>query len=155
MTLEPGGQFELSGATLETLHATCAEVNSHLYQAGRGGAGRQSGVDLGGGHQTGLCCVYGCARACGGGGVRWEAQGPNTPPSGPAQVRSISEEMGIGFLGAGFDPKWRFEDIPRMPKVRAGRPGWLTAGVVQVGRWCFVTDVASVRARVRLCECVC
>lgn len=34
VTLEPGGQFELSGATLDTLHKTCAEVNSHLYQAG-------------------------------------------------------------------------------------------------------------------------
>ena len=32
VTLEPGGQFELSGATLDTLHKTCAEVNSHLYQ---------------------------------------------------------------------------------------------------------------------------
>ena len=34
VTLEPGGQFELSGATLDTLHKTCAEVNSHLYQVG-------------------------------------------------------------------------------------------------------------------------
>lgn len=32
VTLEPGGQFELSGAPLATLHQTCAEVNSHLYQ---------------------------------------------------------------------------------------------------------------------------
>ena len=32
ISLEPGGQFELSGAPLETLHQTCAEVNSHLYQ---------------------------------------------------------------------------------------------------------------------------
>lgn len=32
VSLEPGGQFELSGAPLETLHQTCAEVNSHLYQ---------------------------------------------------------------------------------------------------------------------------
>jgi glutamate--cysteine ligase len=32
VTLEPGGQFELSGAPVETLHKTCAEVNSHLYQ---------------------------------------------------------------------------------------------------------------------------
>ncbi|KAL4588398.1 hypothetical protein LXL04_001283 [Taraxacum kok-saghyz] len=31
ISLEPGGQFELSGAPLETLHQTCAEVNSHLY----------------------------------------------------------------------------------------------------------------------------
>jgi glutamate--cysteine ligase len=65
VTLEPGGQFELSGATVETLHETCAEVNSHLYQ-----------------------------------------------------VRSVCEELGIAFLGAGFDPKWRLDEIPRMPKER-------------------------------------
>lgn len=34
VTLEPGGQFELSGAPVETIHRTCAEVNSHLYQVG-------------------------------------------------------------------------------------------------------------------------
>ena len=33
VTLEPGGQFELSGAPLINLHQTCAEVHSHLYQA--------------------------------------------------------------------------------------------------------------------------
>lgn len=65
VTLEPGGQFELSGATLETLHETCAEVNSHLYQ-----------------------------------------------------VKSISEEIGVAFLGLGFDPKWKYEDVPCMPKER-------------------------------------
>lgn len=59
MTLEPGGQFELSGAPVTTLHQTCAEVNSHLYQS-----------------------------------------------------KSIGEELGIGFLGVGFDPKWRIQDIP-------------------------------------------
>jgi glutamate--cysteine ligase len=32
VTLEPGGQFELSGAPVDTIHRTCAEVNSHLYQ---------------------------------------------------------------------------------------------------------------------------
>lgn len=65
ISLEPGGQFELSGAPLETLHQTCAEVNSHLYQ-----------------------------------------------------VKAVAEEMGIGFLGIGFQPKWRLEDIPIMPKGR-------------------------------------
>ncbi|KAL0312598.1 UNVERIFIED_CONTAM: Glutamate--cysteine ligase, chloroplastic [Sesamum radiatum] len=65
ISLEPGGQFELSGAPLETLHQTCAEVNSHLYQ-----------------------------------------------------VKAVAEEMGIGFLGIGFQPKWRREDIPVMPKGR-------------------------------------
>lgn len=65
VTLEPGGQFELSGDILDSLHQTCAEVNSHLYQ-----------------------------------------------------VRSVSEELGVAFLGAGFDPKWKFEDVPRMPKER-------------------------------------
>lgn len=33
VTIEPGGQFELSGAPVDTLHKTCSEVNSHLYQA--------------------------------------------------------------------------------------------------------------------------
>ncbi|WP_142847888.1 glutamate--cysteine ligase [Telmatospirillum sp. J64-1] len=32
VTLEPGGQVELSGAPLETIHETCREVNEHLRQ---------------------------------------------------------------------------------------------------------------------------
>ncbi len=32
VSLEPGGQFELSGATLENLHQTCDEVHAHLAQ---------------------------------------------------------------------------------------------------------------------------
>ncbi len=32
ITLEPGGQFELSGAPLETIHQTCNEVHTHLAQ---------------------------------------------------------------------------------------------------------------------------
>lgn len=32
ITLEPGGQFELSGAPLESLHQTCDEVHTHLAQ---------------------------------------------------------------------------------------------------------------------------
>ncbi|QJP14307.1 glutamate--cysteine ligase [Starkeya sp. ORNL1] len=32
ISLEPGGQFELSGAPLLTIHETCAEVNGHLDQ---------------------------------------------------------------------------------------------------------------------------
>jgi glutamate--cysteine ligase len=32
LSLEPGGQFELSGAPLKTIHETCAEVNTHLAQ---------------------------------------------------------------------------------------------------------------------------
>jgi len=43
LSLEPGGQFELSGAPLKTIHETCAEVNTHLAQtrevAGEIGAG--------------------------------------------------------------------------------------------------------------------
>jgi glutamate--cysteine ligase len=31
-SLEPGGQFELSGAPLETIHQTCREGNAHLAQ---------------------------------------------------------------------------------------------------------------------------
>jgi len=32
ITLEPGGQLELSGALLDNLHETCREVNTHLKQ---------------------------------------------------------------------------------------------------------------------------
>ena len=32
ISLEPGGQFELSGAPLATLHDTCEEVHNHLAQ---------------------------------------------------------------------------------------------------------------------------
>jgi glutamate--cysteine ligase len=32
ITLEPGGQFELSGAPLKTIHQTCDEVHQHLDQ---------------------------------------------------------------------------------------------------------------------------
>lgn len=43
ISLEPGGQFELSGAPLKTVHETCSEVNLHLEQvrevAGEIGAG--------------------------------------------------------------------------------------------------------------------
>jgi len=65
VTLEPGGQFELSGAPLETIHMTCAEVNSHLYQ-----------------------------------------------------VKAATEDMGIGFLGMGFNPKFSVDETPVMPKGR-------------------------------------
>lgn len=35
ISIEPGGQFELSGAPVETLHDTCREANSHLTQTRR------------------------------------------------------------------------------------------------------------------------
>ena len=65
ITLEPGGQFELSGAPLRTIHETCREVGQHLKQ-----------------------------------------------------VKTISEELGIGVLGMGFNPKWSRADTPWMPKGR-------------------------------------
>ncbi|MFP6715516.1 MAG: glutamate--cysteine ligase [Alphaproteobacteria bacterium] len=65
ISLEPGGQFELSGAMLETIHETCAEVNAHL-----------------------------------------------------GQVREVAEELGVGFIGIGMQPKWGRNVIPVMPKRR-------------------------------------
>ena len=65
ITLEPGGQFELSGAPLENLNKTCDEVNTHLRQ-----------------------------------------------------IKEVAGEMGVGFLGLGFQPKWGIDDIPIMPKGR-------------------------------------
>ena len=67
ITLEPGGQFELSGETVETLHQTCHEVTQHL-----------------------------------------------------AQVKEVAGEIGAGFIGIGFQPKWRREDMLWMPKGRYG-----------------------------------
>ena len=32
ISLEPGGQFELSGAPLDSIHQTCREINAHLAQ---------------------------------------------------------------------------------------------------------------------------
>jgi len=32
LSLEPGGQFELSGAPLRTIHESCTETNTHLVQ---------------------------------------------------------------------------------------------------------------------------
>ncbi|MAR79035.1 MAG: glutamate--cysteine ligase [Rhodospirillaceae bacterium] len=65
ITLEPGGQLELSGAPLDNIHETCREVNSHL-----------------------------------------------------SQLKSVSEKMGIGFIGIGFHPKLRVDEVPLMPKSR-------------------------------------
>jgi glutamate--cysteine ligase len=65
VTLEPGGQVELSGAPVKTLHETCCEVHEHLDQ-----------------------------------------------------VRAVAAPLGIGMLGLGFQPKWRREEIPWMPKGR-------------------------------------
>lgn len=32
-------------------------------------------------------------------------------------MKAVAEEMGIGFVGIGFQPKWGVKDIPVMPKV--------------------------------------
>jgi glutamate--cysteine ligase len=34
------------------------------------------------------------------------------------EVKSVAEELGLGFLGMGFQPKWRREQMPWMPKGR-------------------------------------
>ena len=65
VTLEPGGQLELSGAPVANLHQSCVEVQTHL-----------------------------------------------------SQVTTVATELGVGFLGVGFQPKWKLDDIPMMPKAR-------------------------------------
>jgi len=67
VSLEPGGQFELSGAPLENLHQTCGEVHTHLDE-----------------------------------------------------VKRVADPLDIAVMGVGFNPKWRREDIPWMPKQRYG-----------------------------------
>src|SRR5690606_1636126 len=34
------------------------------------------------------------------------------------EVRAVAEPMGLGFLGMGFQPKWRRDEMPWMPKGR-------------------------------------
>jgi glutamate--cysteine ligase len=65
VSLEPGGQFELSGAPLETIHDICEETGQHLQE-----------------------------------------------------VKVVADELGIGFLGLGFTPVWRRDQVPAMPKGR-------------------------------------
>jgi glutamate--cysteine ligase len=65
VSLEPGGQLELSGAPLETIHQTCDEVNQHLRE-----------------------------------------------------VRSIADDLGMGFIGLGAAPIWAHDQMPVMPKGR-------------------------------------
>ncbi|HAL07284.1 MAG TPA: glutamate--cysteine ligase, partial [Brevundimonas sp.] len=65
ISLEPGGQFELSGAPLKNIHDICNETGQHLME-----------------------------------------------------VKQVADQLNLGFLGLGFDPMWRREDIPVMPKGR-------------------------------------
>ena len=65
VSLEPGGQLELSGAPLETIHQTCDEVNHHLEE-----------------------------------------------------VKTIADEIGVGFIGLGAAPVWSHDQMPLMPKGR-------------------------------------
>lgn len=34
------------------------------------------------------------------------------------QTKAIAAELGVAFLGLGFDPKTRLEEVPIMPKER-------------------------------------
>jgi len=67
ISLEPGGQFELSGAPLKDVHDICNETGQHLME-----------------------------------------------------VKSVADQINLGFLGTGFDPMWTREDVPVMPKGRYG-----------------------------------
>ena len=35
-----------------------------------------------------------------------------------SEVKTVADELGLGFLGMGFQPKWPREDMPWMPKGR-------------------------------------
>ena len=90
ISLEPGGQFELSGGMVASLHDTAAELQNHL-----------------------------------------------------AEVRSIADPLGIGFMGIGAAPEWSAAQMPVMPKGRyrlmteyMGRVG--THGTQMMYRTCTV-----------------
>ena len=37
-----------------------------------------------------------------------------------SEMKAVAHDLGVGFLGMGFQPKWRREDMPWMPKGRYG-----------------------------------
>ena len=65
VSLEPGGQFELSGAPLVDMHEICDETGRHL-----------------------------------------------------TEVKAVADALGLGFIGLGFSPLWRRDEVPVMPKGR-------------------------------------
>ncbi|MCH2077035.1 MAG: glutamate--cysteine ligase [Rhodobacteraceae bacterium] len=90
ISLEPGGQLELSGAPLVSIHETCDEVNTHL-----------------------------------------------------AEVKTVADKIGAGFIGLGAAPDWTHADMPMMPKGRyklmdsyMGKVG--TTGTWMMRRTCTV-----------------
>ncbi|GKB17030.1 phospholipid-transporting ATPase 3-like protein [Tanacetum coccineum] len=53
-------------------------------------------------------------------------------------VKHDVEEMGIGFIGLGFQPKWERKDIPIMPKVHGAFTGYTGITVqfsILTGTW--------------------
>jgi len=90
ITLEPGGQLELSGKPLHNLHQTCSEAQQHL-----------------------------------------------------AEVKAVADPLGVRFIGLGFQPKWRRDDIPWMPKeryviMRQHMPRVGTLGLDMMKRTCTI-----------------
>ncbi|MGC1304307.1 MAG: glutamate--cysteine ligase [Caulobacteraceae bacterium] len=90
VSLEPGGQFELSGAPLETMHDICCETSKHLKE-----------------------------------------------------TKAVADKLGIAFLGLGFTPIWRRDEVPVMPKgrykiMRAYMPKVGSQGLDMMFRTCTV-----------------
>jgi glutamate--cysteine ligase len=42
----------------------------------------------------------------------------DAPLTHATQVKTLAEEIGVAFLGLGFQPKWSVADTPAMPKAR-------------------------------------
>jgi glutamate--cysteine ligase len=108
VSLEPGGQFELSGAPLEDMHQICDETGRHLHE-----------------------------------------------------VKTVADELGLGFIGLGFSPLWRRDEIPVMPKgrydiMRAYMPKKGRLGLDMMLRTCTVqsnhdyADEADMAAKFRV-----
>jgi len=90
VTIEPGGQLELSGVAFRSVHETCPEITEHLQE-----------------------------------------------------VKTVSEPLGVRWLGVGFHPLARRDDVPWMPKqryeiMRAWMPKVGTRGLDMMVRTCTV-----------------
>ncbi|MBI1383555.1 MAG: glutamate--cysteine ligase [Rhizobiales bacterium] len=108
VSLEPGGQIELSGEPLASVHETCKEVAEHRRQ-----------------------------------------------------VLEIGRDLGIGFMGLGFQPKWTLAETPMMPKgrykiMKEYMPKVGTLGLDMMFRSCTIqvnldfADEADMRRKMRV-----
>lgn len=66
------------------------------------------------------------------------------------QVKAVAEEMGLGFLGIGFEPKWPISSIPMMPKVSDSPARCIYQVILQYWIIYKVTFICALQGRYKI-----